>query len=169
MRKRGKMALDDKNKKNAEEGGSESGTGSGGQGGKIEFRDFLATGPDRDDLLSSEEQRILLSQLADIHEQKVKDQKQKRDEYKNVKEGKVALQDFRAGKMGMGVSAQYKVNPKLANKAQFSGVDRQVNVLPTENHADTNENDRNELQDELRYRMGYQATPKFNPKPHGPY
>ena len=161
----------DKNKKynSDQDEDDQTGAGSGGQGGKIAFKDFLTTGANwRDDTLPFEDQKRLLSQHLDLHEAKVKQQKEKRDQYKNLKEGKVSLAAHRAGVAGAGMSSQYKTNPILANKAQFSGMDRQVNVLPTENLADTNEEQRNELQNELQYRLGYQPTPTFNPKPHGP-
>ncbi|VVC77283.1 hypothetical protein AQUSIP_26100 [Aquicella siphonis] len=150
--------------------GDDEGTGSsGGQSGQIEFHDFLATGANlRDDLLPFEEQKRLLSTHKDLHEAKVKQQKEKRDQYKDLKNGKVPLKAFREGLMASGLNAQYKANPILANKAQFSGIDRQVNALPTENLAETNQDKRDELLNELKYRLGYQPAPAFNPKPHGP-
>jgi hypothetical protein len=153
-----------------ESGGDQTGTtGSGGQGGKIEFHDFLATGANvRDDLLSFEEKKHLIATHKDVHELKVKQQKEKRDQYKNLKEGKVTLKSFREGLMASGVNAQFKANPILARSAQFSGIDRQVNQLPTENLAETNQEKRDELLNELKYRLGYQPAPAFNPKPHGP-
>jgi hypothetical protein len=152
-----------------EEGGSETGSGSGGQGGKIEFHDFLSTGANlRDDTLPFEEEKRLLSNHKDIHELKVKQQKDKRQQYKDLKDGKVPLKDFREGLRASGMSSQFKTNPELADKAQFSGIDKQVNPSPPENDADTNPEQRDELQNELRYRLGYQPTPTFNPKPHGP-
>lgn len=149
--------------------GTGTGTGTGGQGGKIEFRDFLATGASvRDDMLSFEEKKHLIAIHKDVHELKVKQQKDKRDQYKNLKEGKVTLQSFREGLAASGVGSQFKANPILARSAQFSGIDRQVNSLPTENAADTNQDKRDELLNELKYRLGYEARPAFNPKPHGP-
>ena len=71
--------------------------------------------------------------------------------------------------MGGGANAQFKTNPALADKAQFSGIDKQVIALPTESLDETNPEMREELLNELKYRLGYQATPKFNPKPSGPY
>ncbi|RDI43761.1 hypothetical protein [Aquicella lusitana] len=144
----------------------ESGKGSGGKSGQIEFRDFLASGEHlRDDLLSSDEIRRLLSVHKDGHEDRVKLQKDKREQYKALKEGKISLAAHRQGLMGAGMSAQYKVNPILANKAQFSGVDRQINPIPEENIAETNNEKRNELQFQynLRHRPEYAHAPKFIP------
>lgn len=150
--------------------GGETGTGSsGGQSGKIEFRDFVTSRADmRDDLLPFDEKKRLLSTHKDLNESKVKQQKEKRDHYKDLKNGKIPLAVHRAGLMGGGMNAQFKANPILANKAQFSGIDRQVNSLPTENLAETNQDARDELMNELKYRLGYEARPTFNPKPHGP-
>lgn len=154
-----------------EDGGSETGTGSGGQGGKIEFHDFLATGANlRDDTLPFEERKRLLSNHKDIHELKVKQQKDKRQQYKDLKDGKMLLKTFREGlgALASGIRSQFKANPILKDKAQFSGIDKQVNPSPLENQADTNPEQRNELQNELQYRLGFQPKPAFNPKPHGP-
>lgn len=167
------MSLDkngSKNKSlNAADPEDESGeSGSTGQGGRIEFRDFMATTANiRDDLLPFEEKKRLLGMIKDYHELKVKDQKNKRDDYKQLKEGKVTLKDFRNGlAAAAGMSSQYKANPALANKAQFSGIDRQVNPLATENVADTNNDKRNELT--LDHRLTNKPAPAFNPKPRGP-
>jgi len=162
-----KKLLADSDKK--DEGG-ETGTGSsGGQSGKIEFRDFVTSRAEmRDDLLPFEEIKHLITIHKDIHESKVEQQKAKRDQYKDLKNGKIPLQTFRAGLAGSGMNAQFKANPILANKAQFSGIDKQVNSLPTENLAETNQDKRDELLNELRYRLGYEARPTFNPKPQGP-
>jgi len=152
-----------------DETGQDSASGTGGQSGQIEFHDFLATGANvRDDLLPYDEKRRLLSLHKDIHELRVKQQKEKRDQYKNLKEGKIPLNAYRDGLRASGGSAQFKTNPILAQSAQFSGIDRQVSGLPTENIADTNQEQRDELQNELRYRLGYQPAPTFNPKPQGP-
>lgn len=162
-----KKPLNDSDK-DGEGGETGTGSGTGGQGGKIAFRDFLATGENlRDDLLPFEERKRLLATHKDINEVKVKQQKEKRDHYKDLKNGKIALNTFR-GLMGKGMSSQFKPNPILANQAQFSGIDKQVTGLPNENLAETNQDKRDELLNELRYRLGYEARPSFNPKPHGP-
>lgn len=166
---------DDKYKKTAllnheldeAEGGSgeTSESGQGGKSGQIEFRDFLAsTESVRDDLLSGDEKKRLLSVHEIVHEARVKKQKALSEQRQAVKNGKISVHDYRQGLNG-GASSQYKANPALANKAQFSGVDRQENPLPNENNADTNQEKRQEL--DLQYRLRYQPqnAPKFNPRP----
>ena len=152
-----------------ETGSGES--GASGQSGAIEFRDFLATSQNlRDDQLSGEEKHRLLVVHKDVHELRVKKQKELRDSRKELKEGKVNLQDFRQ-EQGQGYAAersQYKANPILAQSAQFSGsVDRQVNAVPTEFIAETNPEKQNELsyQYQLRHRPNYAPAPQFHPKP----
>jgi len=149
------------------EGGSgEAGeSGQGGKSGQIEFRDFLASTENvRDDLLSGEEKKRLLSVHEIVHEERVKKQKALMEQRQAVKDGKISVENYRQGLSG-GASSQYKVNPVLADKAQFSGIDRQENPLPNENNADTNQEKRQEL--DLQYRLRYQPqnAPKFNPRP----
>jgi hypothetical protein len=164
------MASDDKRKKsiNPNEGDSdERGTGtSGGQGGGIEFHDFIGTGDQvREDQLSPSELKRLLSVHQDIHEARVKKQKALREQRQAVKEGKIPLQVYRQGLAGTGMNAAYRANPILANKAQFSGIDRQVNALPTENIAETNQEKQEELQYQYQLRFAPENAPRFNPKP----
>ena len=159
----------DKETDSSTDSGSDTGTSSGGQGGGIDFVDFTSTSVHtRDDLLSPEEKKRLLSTHKDINEVKVKQQKEKRDHYKDLKNGKISLLAHRAGLAAQNIIAKFKANPILANKAQFSGIDKTVSTLPNEALAETNEDKRNELQNELRHQLGYQNTPKFNPKPRGP-
>jgi len=144
----------------------ESGSGTGGQGGRVQFVDFTDTlSNKREDQLTEQDKKRLLGTHQDIHESKVKQQKEKMDHNKDLKNGKITLAAHRAGLMGGGSNAQFKANPALADKAQFSGIDKQVIALPTENLDETNP----ELRDayELKYR--YQPYPKFNPKPSGPF
>lgn len=158
-----------------ETGSGEGGQGqAGGQSGQIAFHDFLSdTKALRDDLLSPEERKRLLSVHKDTHELRVKKQKELRDYRHMLKnEGKASLQTYRQGMGGIGggINSEFKANPVLADKAQFAGIDRQVNALPTENAAEnTNEADRNELKNQLRHTLTHTPTPSFNPKPqyHG--
>lgn len=144
---------------------SDDESGSGGKSGHIEFRDFLSgPGSLRDDQLPIDEQKRLLSVHNTTHEGRVKKQKELREQRKALKEGKIPLRDYRQG-LQAGMSSQYKVHPTLADKAQFSGVDRQINSLPNENIAETNEANRNELENQYRLRHQPEAAPKFNPKP----
>lgn len=145
--------------------GSRSGeSGQGGQSGQIAFRDFTAsTQHIREDMLPDEIKR-LLSTHDNLVEANVKKQKNKKDQYKALKEKKVSLAAHRQG-LGNSANSQYRSHPVLNNKAQFSGVDRQVNALPNENVADTNEANRNELENQYRLRYAPGMQPTFNPKP----
>ncbi len=143
---------------------SESGgSGEQGQGGKIVFKDFLAPLPSREDLLPDEKRR-LLSQHDHLVEANVKKQKDKRSHYKALKEKKISLSAHREG-LANGMQSQYRNHPVLSDKAQFSGIDRQVNPVSNENIADTNEANRNELENQYRLRHAPGMQPKFNPKP----
>lgn len=144
------------------ESGTEGESGTGGKSGQIEFRDFLATHDQtRDDQLPFEEKKRLLAVHKDTHEMRVKKQKELRDQRQAVKEGKISLQTYRQERGG-----QEKGNhPILANKAQFSGIDRKVTALPNENIAETNEDKRNELEYQYRLRYAPENAPRFHPKP----
>jgi hypothetical protein len=164
-------ADDDKKKKRVEDDTGESGeTGASGQGGKsgqIAFVDFLAsTESKRTDLLPDEVKRKLSThdQWVEAH---VKKQKDKKDSYNAVKDKKVTLAAHREGLRGGGSGTECRNHPILSDKAQFSGIDRQVNNLPNENVADTNEANRDELKNQyrLQYAPGMQPRPGFNPQP----
>ncbi len=160
------MAFDDKNHANLGRSADEDDTGQGGRAGELEFSDFLSSNSARrDDQLSADERKRLLSVHKDTHELRVKKQKELREQRQQLKDGKIPLQTYRQGMMGMGMNSQYKINPILANKAQFSGVDHQVNSLPNEHVADTNAEMRDEL--ELQYSLRYspENAPRFHPKP----
>lgn len=137
----------------------------GGKSGSIEFRDFIGgAGSLRDDTLPIDEQKRLLTIHNGEHESRVKKQKALRDQRKDLKDGKIPLQDYRQG-MQSGMSSQYPPHPALSDKAQFSGVDRQINAVPTENAAQTNDANRNELEHQYNLRHRPEAAPRFNPKP----
>lgn len=139
--------------------------GSSGQSGSIEFRDFIGGGGSlRDDMLPFDEQKRLLAVHNNTHEGRVKKQKELRDQRKDLKDGKTPLANYREG-LKAGMRSQYPAHPALSDKAQFSGADRQVNSLPTENNAETNDADRNELQAQYNLRHRPEVAPKFNPKP----
>lgn len=148
---------------NKSQNDDESGTG-GGQSGQMGFHDFLSTGPLREDLLPPDQIRRLLGEHRTQHEERVKKQKQSRDDYKAVKNGNKSVQTLREGK-GSGLNSAYPPHPILADKAQFSGIDKEVNPQPTENMADTNEADRNDLENQYRLQYAPKIQPKFNPKP----
>lgn len=138
----------------------EDDSGDSGKGGQIEFRDFLSTG-DSFEKLPPEELRRLLAVHADEHESRVKKQKELDDFRNDLRDGKIPMEDYRQG-MGAG-NSEYAAHPVLS--AKFSGADPQVISLPSENQANTNEGDRNELQQEYKLRYAPQFTPTFNPKP----
>lgn len=146
----------------------ESGTGeAGGAQGQIEFHDFLAPGISEREDLSYDEERRLLSIHKDSHEWHVKKQKDLREARKALREGKKTYQQFREQGYGRGGTGNMPNHPILANKAQFSGIDKQESPMPNENVAETNPGDRNEL--EMQYRLThtpeFTARPRFNPKP----
>jgi len=147
----------------------QTGTGSsGGSGSQIAFRDFIGANDHlRDDTLPPSEKKRLLSVHKDTHELRVKKQKETRDIRKALKDGKLPLRAFRES-MGLGnagMRSAYKANPALKDKAQFSGIDRQENMLPSENMAATNEEKRDELQNRLQNRLENTPKPGFNPRP----
>ncbi|OGT37124.1 MAG: hypothetical protein A3F11_00440 [Gammaproteobacteria bacterium RIFCSPHIGHO2_12_FULL_37_14] len=150
-----------------EEGDStESG---GGQGGHIEFHDFITSkDQSRDDSLPSAEKQHSLAVHKDVHELRVKQQKELLEQRHALKEGKINLNSFRQGLMNAGMSSQFKPNPKLADKAQFSGIDKQVIGLPSESNVTTNENKQDELklqlQQQLQLRHTHDNTPRLTPK-----
>lgn len=142
------------------EGESGEATGTGGQSGQIEFRDFLAAGERLRDDLSPEELKHWLAILTGDSEQRIKDQKNKRDQYTDLRNGKTQLHDFRAA-MGR---TDYSRHPILSEK--FSGTDPQISPIPDANIADTNNDKRNELQYQynLRHHPEYAPTHTFTPK-----
>lgn len=148
---------------NKSQNDDESGT-SGGQSGQMGFHDFLSEGPLREDLLPPDQIRRLLGEHRNQHEERVKKQKILRDDYKAVKNGNKSVQTLREGK-GSGLNSAYPPHPILADKAQFSGIDKEVNPQPSENMADTNEADRNDLENQYRLQYAPKIQPKFNPKP----
>lgn len=168
------MAQDPNEKKiiiQDEEEGSQTGeSGQGGVAGEIRFRykDAMSIDP-RDDALSPSEAKRLLAVHKDLHKSYIDKQKQTRKERKQLKEGRASLtsrHDVTARGAGKGRRySPYKRHP-ISSKAQFSGVDKQISGLPTENLAETNEQKRNELQNQNR--LTYQNAPRFNPKPR-PY
>lgn len=145
---------------------SDDETGQGGKTGAIEFKDFLASGQyKRDDQLPPDKIKQLLASHSSTHEGVVRKQKDLMQQRQDVKNGKISVQAYRQGMSGANMRSEYKSHPVLSNKAQFSGMDPQVNTLPEEHNAKTNDDLRNELQ--LQYSLKYapENAPKFNPKP----
>src|SRR3990167_4745827 len=159
------MSMNDKEKEGSDGESGECGKSSG----DIQFRyqDILSDGQ-RDDVLPKTEIKRLLVVHQDLHKERVDKQKLTRKERKAMKEGRVSLASnyhygMKQAAVRGGRASSYKSHP-LTEKAQFSGIDRQVNFLPTENQGETNL----EIKDKLENRYRLQHAPKFNPKPR-PY
>jgi hypothetical protein len=171
--KRGGFMGDNKRVKSVSRQGTEADSdesgrsGEGGQTGAIEFREFITLGEQlRDDLLPADEKKRLLIVHNQVHELGVKKQKSLREQRQAIKEGRVPMHQYGAGG---GTNSSYLPHPELNKAAQFSGTDQNVNLLPTENTAEINQAQREELQN--RYQLRYaqentlKNTPRFNPKP----
>lgn len=138
-------------------------TGEGGKSGSIEFRDFLSSNETlRDDLLPPDEVKRLLIIHKEGNEARLKKQKTLQDQRNDMKNGKVSLQDYRQGLKGGGMESGYKPHPAFEKSPQFQ--DPQVNMLPTENREQTNDELKNELQHEYQLKYMPQYVPQFNPK-----
>ena len=168
------MSMNDKKNINHEEDEQSGEGGQGGAGSAIEFRfkDAMSV-QSRDDLLPPAEIDRLLLVHKELHKTLVNKQKATRKERQAMKEGRLNLTTryeaggaFRAG-VSAGRYSPYKQHP-ISQKAQFSGIDRQVTLLPTENVAETNPEPRNELQHQHELQHRHQHVPRFNPKPR-PY
>jgi hypothetical protein len=148
----------------------ESGSGSfGGQTGEVEFRFHDATQvANRDDLLPPEEIKRLLIVHKETHKARVDKQKITREQRNALKQG-VYVAPTVAQQLGRGGSggsvSPYKKHP-ISDKAQFSGIDKQVIGIPSLNEADTNPEQKDKLENRLQNRL--QNAPKFNPRPRFP-
>jgi hypothetical protein len=143
-------------------------TGSSGQAGSIAFAEFIGNGADREKLMPYEEKHLLAIHN-DTNKANIAKQKEKREQIKAVKEGKVSRQAYREGLANAG-SSPYQPHDILSKATQFSGTDKQVTFDPRANEANTNEGDKEKLQNEFQLRYAPQQAPqrKFNPKPQGP-
>lgn len=154
-------------KKIEEENDDES---AGGQAGAIEFYDFLSPTDILDDALPETEIRRLLKVHEGKHKSDVDNQKRKRKERDDIKNGRVQAQHYdalglRIGGGGGSGASPYKTHP-LSNHAQFDGAtDRKVTGVPSLNESDVNEADKNELLNELNLTFQHKHVPKFNPTP----
>jgi len=156
------------NPKAEDDESGESGTSTGGQGGKIEFHDFITgTTSRRDDNLPPDELRRLRAVHNIAHESRIKKQKELRDYRQALKEGKVSLETHRENK-AQEMSSKYPPHPTLSNKAQFSGIDKQENQVPSLNETQTNDENRNELENQYRKTYQPEMGKKFNPRPQFP-
>ncbi len=144
--------------------------GSGGKSGEIEFRyKDIFSGPNRDDLLPPQEIKRLLVVHKETHKMRVDKQRQAREERAALKEGKYVPSLESKYQQGMssgpGGSSKFKKHP-ISDRAQFSGIDKQVVGIPSLNEAKTNEELRDALENRLENK--YLNQPKFNPKPRYP-
>lgn len=130
---------------------------SGGNGSDLPFiyRDPLS-GPQRDDLLPENDKKRLLQEHQVLHAGYVIKQKQAREQRSVIKANPQAY--FQTGLIEQGFSTAYKTHP-ISRKAQFAGIDKQNNFIPTENLAETNQDKREELQ--LQFRLQHQ--PEYAP------
>lgn len=148
-------------------------TGRGGSAGEIEFRykDIYSSEP-RDDLLSQDDAKRLLSQHAHLHKDYVTKQRNLRKERKARKEGPESLTKLSRGmgdyQMGGHQVSNYKTHP-ITQKAQFSGAtDQKVVNVASLNDANTNEENKKQLENQYQNQLRMTNAPKFNPKPR-PY
>ncbi len=152
----------------------ESGDSKGGKTGAVEFhyRDILSTDERDDNLPEAEAKHLLTVQIA-RHYELVNEQRLKRKERDAIKNGRVNTSSYdalglRRGGGGGGDISPYKKHP-ISDNAQFSGAtDRKVTGVPCENNAETNEQNKNDLLNELQLRHRLTHQPKFNPRPRGP-
>jgi len=159
---------DRKNMQGKHEDDEETGSGTiGGGTGEIEFRYHDAMGvPTRDDLLPPAEIKRLLTVHNDVHKERVQKQKVEREQRAAVKEGRYVAPtaaQTQKGLRGSG-SSQYKKHP-ISDKAQFSGIDKQVVGIANLNEANTNDEMKEALENQLENRLQHRAAPSFNPRP----
>jgi hypothetical protein len=146
----------------------ESGGQAGGSQG-VEFSFEISPNEKREDLLSSEDLKRRLKVHHDTHYDLVKKQKIERKTRNEIKEGKrpAVSNAYNTGNAGYGNQGN-KAHP-ISKKAYFSGIDKQVIGVASENQANTNEVDKKELEDRLENRLAnrlqHRHTPKFNPTP----
>lgn len=148
---------------------SEGGEGShSGTTTDVAFHlDFLA-GERRDDLLPPEELKRLLKVHLEHHYDLVKKQKIERKSRLEAKEGKRSLvANAYTGETGFGMSNSGLQTHPISAKAYFSGIDKKVTGVVSENTNTANEDMKNELEQryELKNRLQHTHTPKFNPRP----
>lgn len=158
------MSINKKNKQQV----TDDDDSKGGKSGAIEFVEFIKTADSlRDDLPQSKVKQLLNAHYQE-HDERVKKQKEERENRKAIKEGK--KKDHKQGMLGAleASNAEYRSHPLLSESPQFSGIDKQVTHLPTENVADTNHLQRERLNNEYRLRYAPNITPQFNPKPNYP-
>ncbi len=162
------MKINENYNKNHEDEDDDKGGSSSG----IEFRYHdIASTEQRDDALSPEELKRLQAVHKDLHKARVDKQKTTRKERKEAKEGPANLMTRSAykGEMGIGGGGTYSKYKTHPIAVKFSGIrDQKISAIPSENTAETNQEQKQELENknENKLRLNYQ--PGFNPKPR-PY
>lgn len=138
--------------------------GKGGSSGQIAFVDFIGTGGEsRDDLLSPDAIKRLLTTHQDANETRVKKQKEQRELLAEVKANKTPLSVYREARQGG--ASQYRAHSILANAAQFSGItDKKVSGLPTEFASDTNNAEQKKEQLLYQKQFQHEFVPKSAPR-----
>lgn len=166
------MSIHEKNQIDwSEASGQSDDSGSlGGATGEVHFRykDAMSTDP-RDDQLSPAETTRLLSAHEAAQKARVDRQKQARKERQAQKEGRVTLRaahtgaGLRAG-VGVGSRSSFKTHP-ISQKAQFSGMDRQIVPDINLNKRDINDERRSEVENRLENRneLRLQNAPRYTP------
>lgn len=146
--------------------------GKGGKSGDIEFH--LFTPASRDDALSPTETTRLLRMHEELHKVQVDTQKADRKEREQIKKGQKATAGYDALGLrggGGGVQSAFQLHPTLSGHPQFDGAtDKKVTGVPSDNLAQTNDQEKQELIEklDLRFQHQHKNTPKFSPKPR-PY
>ena len=100
------------------------------------------------------------------HKTHVDKQKKTRKERQEIKSGRKKTSTHSARRHGAagGRYSPYKKHP-ISDRAQFSGIDRQVIASPADNISETNAEKRQELEYHYKLRHRPQAAPRFNPTP----
>lgn len=136
---------------------------TGSQGSSIQFADFITTKSGlTDDNLPPDELRRLRAVHNSAHEDRVKKQKALREYRNEVKEGKISAEKHQA-RMSAEREGNYPPHPILADKAQFSGIDKQENQIPSLNETQTNEGDKEKLENKYRKQHKLELGKKFIP------
>ncbi len=143
-------------------------SGTGAKGGAIEFHDFITPNQSkREENMPPDEVARLRAVHKANHEAIVKKQQALRQYREDLKNKKISMETHRENQANE-MNSNYPAHPILSNKAQFSGIDKQENQVPTMSETQTNDENRNEL--ELGYKLKHQPEmgKKFHPKPQYP-
>lgn len=133
--------------------------GSGGQGGAIEFTDFIFPAERK---LTAAEEKQKLAEHKEINSQLVEEQKDEREKRLDPTQGKGAGYQLGASNS----SSDFEAHPILSQVAEFDGVDPQMNADPNKNETKKNQ----ELTLQHQKRLDLQNQPSFvppTPRPGG--